>query len=97
VFNEDFYELFSLLEKQKDSRLYIRCHTFITQANRVVIVSSVCNHKDIVQGGLYTYSTPLYTYRSTRRTYATYCTAKTMLCVQHLHFSSSQFNFRILS
>ncbi len=41
MFNEGFYELFSLLEKQKSSRLHIQCHTFNTQANRVAIVCSV--------------------------------------------------------
>jgi hypothetical protein len=41
VFNEGFYELFSLLEKQKGSCLHIRCHSFNTWANRVATVSSV--------------------------------------------------------
>jgi hypothetical protein len=41
VFNEGFYELFSLLEKQKGSCLHIQFHTFNTGANRVVIVCSV--------------------------------------------------------
>ncbi len=40
MFNEGFYELFSLLEKQKGSQWHIRCHTFNTRANRVVIVCS---------------------------------------------------------
>ncbi len=41
VFNKDFYELFSLQKKQNGSRLHIQCYTFKTQANRVVIVSSI--------------------------------------------------------
>jgi hypothetical protein len=41
VFNKGFYKLFSLLKKQKGSRLHIQCHTFNTQANRVAIVCSV--------------------------------------------------------
>jgi hypothetical protein len=41
MFNVDFYELFKLLDKQKGSRLHIRCHTFNTRANRVVIVGSI--------------------------------------------------------
>jgi hypothetical protein len=41
VLNKGFYELFSLLEKQIGSRRHIRCHTFNTHANKVVIVCSV--------------------------------------------------------
>jgi hypothetical protein len=41
VFNEGFYELFSLLEKHKGSCLHIRCHTFNTRAIRVAIVCSI--------------------------------------------------------
>ncbi len=41
MFNEGFYELFGLLEKQKGSCLHIRCHTFNTRANRVAIICSV--------------------------------------------------------
>jgi hypothetical protein len=41
MFNEGFYELFSLLEKQKGSCWHIRYHTFNSRTNRVVTVCSV--------------------------------------------------------
>jgi hypothetical protein len=39
--DEDVFELFGLLEKQQSPRQNIRCCTFNTRANRIVIVSSV--------------------------------------------------------
>jgi hypothetical protein len=41
VFNEGFYVLFSLLEKQKGFVCTSKCHTFNARVNRVVIVCSV--------------------------------------------------------
>ncbi len=58
MFNEGFYELFILLEKQKGSHLHIRCHTFNALANRVVIVcstiTSIFNPLQVLDGHIST-------------------------------------------
>jgi hypothetical protein len=59
MFNEGFYELFSLLEKKKGSIWHIRCHTFNTQANRVAIACSVItkilNPMQVLDGHILTF------------------------------------------
>ncbi len=41
MLNENFFELFGLLEKQQSPRQHIRCCIFNTRVKKVVIVSSV--------------------------------------------------------
>jgi hypothetical protein len=55
VLNEGFYELFSLLEKQKDSCLYIRCHTFNTRVNRLAIFCFVIYPMQVLDGHISTF------------------------------------------
>jgi hypothetical protein len=59
VFNEGFYELFSLLQKQKGSHWHIRCHTFNTQANGVAtvcpVITKIFNPMQVLDGHISTF------------------------------------------